>query len=355
MAAQSAEAATVTASATAQHTGASGRIYRFEKLLQEREHLGRVWVAEAEGKRYILKDLPEAYFNGFSEHVLPRLKTRQHPNVRLPCDTISNQRTVVYDHLTHDFLTLAQQDLTPQARKQVLKAVLQGLVELHDKDIVHLDLKPDNVMVDCSEHAGILTIGKVQLTDFENALPLEPGSKKFYYGALTGNENWRSPEGHLAAKIGKPTDIFAFGIMCIYAMLGKIVFAKDSDYEYQESQGNPGPLILMQRQLSYFGDDEGFKALAKLVKRDGLLHKLLTASWEQRDSPKIPYKHFSTWPEVEDDVVFKDIVLKMTNLDQRKRPTAREVLQHAWFSDVQEMGDGKVVVGTASSVEAQVE
>ncbi len=37
---------------------------------------------------------------------------------------------------------------------------------------------------------------------------------------LPGNDNWRSPEGHLRGKLNKPTDIFSFvamvGLVLIY-------------------------------------------------------------------------------------------------------------------------------------------
>lgn len=44
--AQSADNVASTVVAAAQHIGASGRVYRFEKLIQKRELLGSVWVAE---------------------------------------------------------------------------------------------------------------------------------------------------------------------------------------------------------------------------------------------------------------------------------------------------------------------
>lgn len=37
-----------------------------------------------------------------------------------------------------DFLSLARKQISMQARKQILKASLQGIAELHSHDIVHL-------------------------------------------------------------------------------------------------------------------------------------------------------------------------------------------------------------------------
>lgn len=137
-------------------------------------------------------------------------------------------------------------------------------------------------------------------------------------------------------------------MQCIYGMLGRIVFDKDDDYKYQETQGNCGDLVLLQRQVCYFGDAQGIESMKEFVKDNELLCKVLDASWEDRDSHYVPYKHFSTWPEVEDDD-FKNLVLKMTNLDQSKRPTAREALQHAWFSDVEDTGNDTTSVDADSN------
>jgi hypothetical protein len=66
-------------------------------------------------------------------------------------------------------------------------------------------------MADCHGEGPGLNVEKVQLTDLENAgyLP-KPRCIK---GMLPGNENWRSPEGHLRGELNKPTDIFSFGTM----------------------------------------------------------------------------------------------------------------------------------------------
>lgn len=84
---------------------------------------------------------------------------------------------------------------------------------MHDHDIVHLDIKPDNIVVECNEASTATAAGvdAVQITDLENAVWLRPN--KNVQGILAGNDNWRSPEAHLRAKLNKPTDLFSFGAM----------------------------------------------------------------------------------------------------------------------------------------------
>lgn len=75
-------------------------------------------------------------FSNFNDIIRPRL--REHVHLRLPVDTIPNQYIFVYKYLTDDFLSLVRKQIPMEARKQILKASLQGIAELHDRDIVHL-------------------------------------------------------------------------------------------------------------------------------------------------------------------------------------------------------------------------
>lgn len=120
---------------------------------------------------------------------------------------------------------------------------------------------------------------------------------------------------------------------CIYAMLGRHIFGVDDDFNFHEFQGALPTMIRIQRQVSYFGDEDGIEGLLKHVGDEELNLKVFTYSWEDRYADYHPYRHFSEWPEVQDDV-FKDLILKMMNLDPAKRVTAREALEHPWFADV---------------------
>jgi serine/threonine protein kinase len=88
--------------------------------------------------------------------------------------------------------------------------------------------------------------------------------------------------------------------------------------------------IVLERQLSYFSDWEGV---------EGLIRYLGDSPWAQliamvaadfnADNPRRP---FELWQDLDPD--FKDLVVRMTNVDPTRRLTAKEALEHKWFADV---------------------
>ncbi|KAI1869466.1 hypothetical protein JX265_006556 [Neoarthrinium moseri] len=311
--------------------GATGRRYVFSQLIQERPHVGRVWLATSGSDKFILKDVPNEVFAGFKENILPRFRGKS-VHSRLPLDTISDQRVLVYRYLTDDFSNLVNKGISMRARKQILKASLLGIAELHDYDIVHLDIKPDNIMVDCHGDPPTITVEQVQIADLENAAYLPKG--RCIKGMLAGNDNWRSPEAHLKGELNKPADIFSFGVVCIFAMLGRVILGPDDDFRKHMAQGAFPAMIRLQRQVSYFGDQEGLDGLMKHVGDEEVSCQILKMLWEDRKADYIPYDPFSDWTEVEHDAPFRDLIRKLTDLDPSRRVPARQALEHTWFEGV---------------------
>lgn len=69
-------------------------------------------------------------------------------------------------------------------------------------------------MLDYHDEPPHPKITKVQLTNLDNAAYLPHG--RTLNNILAGNEDWRSPEASLENSIGKPTDIYAFGLVVSY-------------------------------------------------------------------------------------------------------------------------------------------
>lgn len=92
-------------------------------------------------------------------------------------------------------------------------------------------------------------------------------------------------------------------------------------------------MIRLQRQVSYFGDQEGLDGLKTHLGDDEISLTVLTMLWEDRHEPYIPYKPFVEWPDVK-DAVFKNLILGLMNLDPAKRITAQQALEHPWFKGV---------------------
>lgn len=170
-------------------------------------------------------------------------------------------------------------------------------------------------MVTCSHTGQETTVEQVQVTDLENAAHLPKG--RCIKGMLAGNDNWRSPEAHFKGELNKPTDMFSFGIMvgaspilqnllanmrlqCIYALLGRVILGPDADLQKHVAQGALPYLIRLQRQVSYFGDQEGVEGLLKHIGDDGVNCQDLRMLWEYRHEDNIPYKPFSDWADVTD-------------------------------------------------------
>ncbi|KAF2839410.1 hypothetical protein M501DRAFT_1016493 [Patellaria atrata CBS 101060] len=216
--------------------GVSGKRYDFmQKIRQETD------LYSSGEKLFILKYIPAPKWFRFNSSMLPLLSQTQH--IRLPCDNILGLSVLVYQYFTIDLLGLVQRQIPRKAAKKVLKTCLQGISELHEREIAHLDIKPENIVVNCRYDGSELVIDQVQITDLENAAHL-PGAW-FIKDEPVGSDNWRSPETYFKAGITKSTDI--------------------SFIRSRGAQSDHPSLIRLKLQAAYFGDADGLKGLMKHI------------------------------------------------------------------------------------------
>ncbi|KAL2176137.1 kinase-like domain-containing protein [Thermothelomyces heterothallicus CBS 202.75] len=300
--------------------GDSGRIYKVEEILSERRKpLLCVYRASSEGKQFILKDMIKGEFDYQLSLQTPLAPC---PHIRVLVDTIRDDEMFVYGFLPGDLLHLSQQALSKQTRRHILKSALLGLAELHDRGIIHTDIKPNNILLDYDTTGPDIRITQVRISDLEDSVLLGPG--KSIKGCLCGNELWRSPESWARAKQNTPSDIYSFAIMAIYVMSNEMVF-RVSD---EELKSDMAWWHILRRHISYFADEAGFQGLLGHIGEDNPFFERLIALTGDFNADK-PRQPFALWHGVEPD--FRDLVGKMANLDPNRRITAREALEHPWF------------------------
>ncbi|KAI1966888.1 hypothetical protein LOZ58_000378 [Ophidiomyces ophidiicola] len=124
--------------------------------------------------------------------------------------------------------------------------------------------------------SGLNTIvEKVQIIDLENADHLSKG--RCIKGMLAGNDSWRSPEGHFKGELNKSSDIFSFA-------------------------------AVMKKSTAKSWDSFGMIEWQTIIPTD------------RSQSGRMSLNDF------------KDLILRMTNMDPQKWTTAREALEHPWFA-----------------------
>ncbi|EGE09504.1 hypothetical protein TEQG_08453 [Trichophyton equinum CBS 127.97] len=85
------------------------------------------------------------------------------------------------------------------------------------------DITADNIFIDWRGNGKDTSVERVQLGDLEDAAYIPPGSAMI--GKQAGSEMWRSPEAHASGPVNKPSHIFSFALVCIYAVHKRVLFA----------------------------------------------------------------------------------------------------------------------------------
>ncbi|KAG2459419.1 MYLK protein, partial [Polypterus senegalus] len=109
--------------------------------------------------------------------------------------------------------------------REVIKYMLQivdGVQFIHQQGIVHLDLKPENIM--CVNKTG----SKIKLIDFGLARRLESASD---LKVLFGTPEFVAPEVINYEPIGYATDMWSIGVICYILVSGLSPFMGDNDNE----------------------------------------------------------------------------------------------------------------------------
>lgn len=99
---------------------------------------------------------------------------------------------------------------------KIAKQVLKGLEFLHQHKIIHRDVKPSNILINCK--------GEVKLCDFGTATYQKNCSPFGNFTSCKGTYLYMSPERLNGEEYGFNSDIFSLGITLAECALGRYPF-----------------------------------------------------------------------------------------------------------------------------------
>ena len=116
---------------------------------------------------------------------------------------------------------------------QILIDMALGLSHVHESGFMHLDFKPENILVSHS--------GNVRLIDFDLAQPILEKPKKM--SGNPGTPGYMSPEQLQGKPIDARVDIFAYGVAAYELLTGRKPFPGETAAEILGGQLEPaGPI-----------------------------------------------------------------------------------------------------------------
>nr|CAD7424747.1 unnamed protein product [Timema monikensis] len=123
----------------------------------------------------------------------------------------------LFERITAEGYTMSESEVINYMRQ-----ICEGVKHMHEKNIIHLDIKPENIM--CQTRSST----NVKLIDFGLATKLDPNE---VVKISTGTAEFAAPEIVEREPVGFYTDMWAVGVLAYVLLSGLSPFAGDNDIE----------------------------------------------------------------------------------------------------------------------------
>jgi len=221
-----------------------------------------------------LRDDP-AYLKRFmmEEWVARRIDS---PHVLKPC-LLQRKRNFLYVATEYiDGQTLTQWMIdNPKPSLETVRGIVEqiakGLRAFHRKEMLHQDIRPDNIMIDATGTVKIIDFGSTKITGVVEAAPSGMGND------ILGTQQFVAPEYFLGEPATSRSDLFSLGVITYQMLTGKLPYGAQIANARTRSQFN---------KLVYRPASHGDRELPLWI--DGTLEKAVHPN---------PYKRYDSFSE----------------------------------------------------------
>lgn len=182
-----------------------------------------------------LRDDP-AYLKQFmmEEWVARRIDS---PHVLKPC---LQQRKRNFVYVTAEYIdgqTLTQWMIdnskpSLETVRDIVEQIAKGLRAFHRKEMLHQDIRPDNIMIDATGTVKIIDFGSTKITGVVEA---EPSGMR---NDILGTQQYTAPEYFLGERATTRSDLFSLGVITYQMLTGKLPYGAQIAQARTRSQFN---------------------------------------------------------------------------------------------------------------------
>lgn len=239
--------------------GASGHVYRAESLAISRQFAVKIVPLDADGS------------TANSENVRARLNREigalgqlRNPHVVSFYDVLPIGESAVallmdlIEGRTLQDEVWAAGSLGLRRALKILRQIANGVHEAHEANMIHRDLKPDNIMIERlpagDDFVHILDFGIVRRLD----------DVRVTHGFL-GTPLYASPEQAVGGDIDRRADIYSLGAVTFFMLTGKPPFDDDNVYRVLKSHVGTAPPSLSEVAPERYFPDEIEQLIARML------------------------------------------------------------------------------------------
>ncbi|KAH0511669.1 Serine/threonine-protein kinase 17B [Microtus ochrogaster] len=204
---------------------------------------------------------------------------------------------------------------------RLIKQILEGVDYLHQNNIVHLDLKPQNILL-----SSIYPLGDIKIVDFGMSRKIGNACE---LREIMGTPEYLAPEILNYDPITTATDMWNIGVIAYMLLTHTSPFVGEDNQETY--------LNISQVNVDY--SEETFSSVSQLA--TDFIQTLLVKNPEVVLSAPTAFSESSTFHQCHRLVAFGETLSVQTaahdadsweiGLSFRKRPTAESCLSHSWL------------------------
>jgi serine/threonine protein phosphatase PrpC/predicted Ser/Thr protein kinase len=140
----------------------------------------------------------------------------------------------------------------------IVEQIAKGLRAFHRKEIVHQDLKPENVLIDSAGLVKIIDFGSARVAGLDE-IAREDGAPP-----LAGTLDYTAPERHLGERPTELADIYSLGAIAYELLTGKLPYGRGFASRRDVGRLRYVPAVALDEAIPPWVD----AALEKAVQRD---------------------------------------------------------------------------------------